>query len=733
MHRLLRRQLRKHLGVENEIPEPLKAFIAAVGDAYEDFDSERALLERSTELSSKELSEATDKARRAAEELRESQALFKTVLDNMPAVMFLRDLDGRYQLINRIYEDVYGVSRDTVQGQTLKDVFPKAEADEYGAHDQEAIDKGEPIVKEIRIERDGEERIYSSIKFPIFDASGAPAAVGGIETDVTEEKRAQQELHENESRLRAIFEAAPVAVTIVRQDGTFQFANTRMAEMVGVPRDQLIGQSAREFYVDPKEREVIRKRLGEEGSLYDLEVQMKRADGSAFWGLLSLVRTEEEGEPSYYGWMYDITKRKKAEEAARKRESQLRTVLDNIPAGIYLANRELELEVFNDQFSQLYGFPEGLVQEGTALPDLIRWLAGQGNYGDVDVDALVEERSQSLKSGEVATREQCPPSGLVVQLTYGPAQGEGVCGVLTDITERKEAEEELRQAKDSAENALDDLKAAQVQLVQSEKMASLGQLTAGIAHEIKNPLNFVNNFAETSVELLEDLKDVVGPALKNLDDDDRDEAEDLLETLVKDLGTIGHHGRRADSIVKNMLLHSRGQGSERLPTDLNALVEEGMNLAYHGERARDRGFQVELEPDFDASVGKMTVVPQDIMRVLVNLVGNAFYATKKRREQSGNGYKPVVRISTQAVADGVELRVRDNGTGMPEEVRKKLFTPFFTTKPTGEGTGLGLSISYDIVVQNHGGSMDVDSREGEFTEFVIRLPREGATERGGKA
>jgi two-component system NtrC family sensor kinase len=255
-------------------------------------------------------------------------------------------------------------------------------------------------------------------------------------------------------------------------------------------------------------------------------------------------------------------------------------------------------------------------------------------------------------------------------------------------------------------------------------MASLGQLTAGIAHEIKNPLNFVNNFASLSVELLDELKDEAEPALRTLDDDTRAEIDETLVMLTGNLEKIAEHGRRADNIVKSMLEHSRGVTGERRSVDLNRLVEEALNLAFHGARAQNQGFNIILERDYAQGLKPIDLAPQEITRVFLNLFGNGFYAANQRARERGNGaFHPVLAVATREADDAVEVRVRDNGTGIPPEIKDKLFQPFFTTKPTGEGTGLGLSISYDIVTQQHGGSITVESEPGSFTEFIIRLPR----------
>ncbi|MGC1844031.1 MAG: GAF domain-containing protein, partial [Pseudolabrys sp.] len=275
--------------------------------------------------------------------------------------------------------------------------------------------------------------------------------------------------------------------------------------------------------------------------------------------------------------------------------------------------------------------------------------------------------------------------------------------------------------------SLEDLRTTQDRLVQTQKLASLGQLTAGIAHEIKNPLNFVNNFSVVSAELIDELQDI----LKRVSVDDKTGAEikELTATLQGNLDKVVQHGKRADAIVKNMLLHSReGSGEHRL-VDINALVEEGLNLAHHGARAEKQGFNITLQRSLDPAAGEVDVFPQDITRVLLNLISNGFYAaTKRRAETNGGDYEPTLVAETRNLGDRVEITIRDNGTGIPPDVKEKMFNPFFTTKPAGEGTGLGLSISHDIIVKQHGGSIEVETQTGEFTEIRIILPRAGVSQ-----
>jgi signal transduction histidine kinase len=281
---------------------------------------------------------------------------------------------------------------------------------------------------------------------------------------------------------------------------------------------------------------------------------------------------------------------------------------------------------------------------------------------------------------------------------------------------------ELRQRTTDLSQSLEDLRTTQDRLVQTQKLASLGQLTAGIAHEIKNPLNFVNNFSVLSSELIDELQDT----LKGIpfDDKARSEISELTDTLRGNLDKVVQHGKRADAIVKNMLLHSREGSGEHRVVNINAIVEESLNLAYHGARAEKQGFNITLQHSFDPTAGEADLFPQEITRALLNFISNGFYAaTKRRLETNGGNYEPILAAATKNLGDHVEITIRDNGIGIPPDVKAKMFNPFFTTKPAGEGAGLGLSISHDIIVKQHGGSIEVDTQPGEFTEIRVILPR----------
>lgn len=278
-----------------------------------------------------------------------------------------------------------------------------------------------------------------------------------------------------------------------------------------------------------------------------------------------------------------------------------------------------------------------------------------------------------------------------------------------------EQREEITSQRDQLADTVSNLKAAQQQLIQAEKMASLGELTAGIAHEIQNPLNFVNNFSEVSTELIGELNE-------ELDKGDIEEAKAIAADVKQNLEKINHHGKRADGIVKGMLEHSRASTGQKEPTDLNKLADEYLRLAYHGLRAKEKSFNAELITHFDENLPLVNVIAQDIGRVLLNLFNNAFYATQQKKKTAGEGYKPEVFVTTSVKNNAVQIDVKDNGNGIPDSIKDKIMQPFFTTKPTGEGTGLGLSLSYDIIVKGHGGTINVDSRDGEGSAFTILLP-----------
>lgn len=453
-------------------------------------------------------------------------------------------------------------------------------------------------------------------------------------------------------------------------------------------------------------------------------IKRHRADTSIQWFDQLLEQVDWGGTPAVMEMLTQM--RPEAANAEVPHQGQLlQAAIDAMPNGVLMLDRDLRLEGANSEYFRLWDYPPGMFPPGTPVAETLYYNHRRGDYGDVPCEETVAELcTRFLVKGVINSERQVPTNGRILDIRTAPRADGGYVITQHDITDRKRIEDELREAKERAEAILKELRETQQQLIVQEKMASLGQLTAGIAHELKNPLNFVNNFAELSEELLDETLALLEPLNDHLDDATRADVDELVGNLQSNLRKIADHGRRADNIVKSMLAHSRGGGGEWQTTDLNALVEEALSLSYHAVRAQDRNFNATLERRFAGDVGEVKLVPQDMSRVLVNLFTNSFYAIRKRQLTSGDPvYEPTLTVSTEARGTEVSIRIHDNGVGMSPAVIDKLFTPFFTTKPTGEGTGLGLSLSYDIVVHQHRGRFDVFSIENEHSEFTITLPR----------
>jgi PAS domain S-box-containing protein len=465
-------------------------------------------------------------------------------------------------------------------------------------------------------------------------------------------------------------------------------------------------------------------------SKFECEYRIKAADGNYLWvqdrGLP--VRDAAGRTIRLVGGISDISHRRQVEQALRDREQQLSAVLDAIDYGILFMGPDLRAKLINRAFRTMWDISDEFIRDTRpTMRDLVTHVWGKGLY-EVSADELeeyVEQRIEPVRKGVPFISELRLRDGRVIQFQMRTLPDGGRMLTYFDITALKRSEENATRARDRAEVALADLKIAQDRLVQTEKLASLGQLTAGIAHEIKNPLNFINNFSDLSAELIDELQAALrGKSNENVST----EAADLMTTLRSNVGRIVEHGRRADSIVKNMLLHSRPGSGERRNVSANAILDENLSLACANATQGTQAIEINVEKSIDPSAGEFEVFPQEISRVLLNLISNSFYAVTQRQHEGGSeNYKPVVKVWTKGREGSVEIAVRDNGVGITPEVRGKMFNPFFTTKPAGEGTGLGLSISHDIVVKQHAGLLEVDTHPGKFTEIRIVLPRKAIT------
>ncbi|ANC92059.1 PAS domain-containing sensor histidine kinase [Azospirillum humicireducens] len=524
---------------------------------------------------------------------------------------------------------------------------------------------------------------------------------------------------------------------IVHRNGRVLYCNTALANLLGYPTTREILALSNVLSIVPEdalhaEEKAYARCLGGQLRLEARRVKRYRADSSLQWFDQLLETVEWADGPAIMEMLTQM--RPHPANADLPRQGQLlQAAIDAMPNGVLMLDKDLRLEGANSEYFRLWDYPPGMFPPGTPVSATLDYNHSRGDYGDVPRHETIQALCAKLRVKGVANAEREVPNGRTLDIRTAPRADGGYVITQYDITDRKRIETELREAKERAESILRELRETQQQLIVQEKMASLGQLTAGIAHELKNPLNFVNNFADLSGELLDELLAFLNPLKSGLPSEAGIEVDALIKDLQSNLRKIGEHGKRADRIVKSMLDHSRGGGGEWQSVDLNALVDEALMLSYQASRTQDSSFNATLERDFDPTLGELDLVPQDISRVLVNLYTNSFYALRRRQLICGDPqYSPTLKVATQGRSDDAEIRIRDNGIGIPPSLIEKIFTPFFTTKPAGEGTGLGLSLSYDIVVHQHRGHFDVSSIENQYSEFVISLPRKSVAANPGE-
>jgi PAS domain S-box-containing protein len=564
------------------------------------------------------------------------------------------------------------------------------------------------------------------------DIGRAVRLVGAV-SDITSRKNAERALRESEQRYAVAMSAVNEGVYDwdVTRDEIFYSPNVMevlgfTGEEMSTPKDWVQHIHPDDF---PAYRDALVSHFRGETPRFFCEIRYHHSDGSVHWARQrgTGIRDESGRVVRVVGSTGDITAEKTLERERDEARNRLSVALESISQGFALFDAADRLVMGNSPYRRFFtqGDPDisAMIAPGVGFEDYVRKAYEKGMYPDAgpDIEAYLRNRIERRRAAgpgfELKLRD-----GTWLYVSEQRTNDNGLVAVYTDITGVKNREQDLRAARLAAEAALADLRTAQDRLVQTEKLASLGQLTAGIAHEIKNPLNFVNNFSALSAELTDELHDVLRSA--TLDDRIRTEVDELTGMLKDNLERVVQHGKRADSIVKNMLLHSREGSVDHRVADINALVEESLNLAYHGARAEKSAFNITLERDLDPDAGAVELYPQEITRALLNLIANGFYAATKRKAETGDeSFEPSLSATTKNLGHSVEIRIRDNGTGIPPEVREKMFNPFFTTRPPGEGTGLGLSMTHDIVVKQHRGRIDVETEPGVFTEFTMTLPR----------
>lgn len=534
-----------------------------------------------------------------------------------------------------------------------------------------------------------------------------------------------------EQRFKALFEGSPDAISIIQRDGKFREVNPSFCELTGYRREEVLGRTSLELqlWCNPLDREEFKRLVEKHGHFSNFEAPFRTKSGQRIFGLASGSFVEFEGKPHFFTLTREITALKQAENKIRSSEKRLRAIFANAAYGMVLLDPEARVTEANAAMSRLlksdihsliYMKFEHLMPTSEQAKFIDKWPSLQ----------LQEESEFRLETVLLAGDGSSIAVDLALSAVYEEDEElESVVGIIVDIRSRKQVESKILKLNEELEarvevrteelkDSVERLKKTQTQLMVQENLATLGALTAGIAHEIKNPLNFVNNFADVAMELVVDLEE----ASKTFVPAQHEEVHAILQDLKHACKAIYVHGNRADSIIRGMLLHSNSSQAQYQLVDINNLLDEFIKLSYYGMRAQNSSFNVAMETELAENLPQISGIPQELGRVFTNLLNNAFYAIQIKAQQAPENYLGRIRTTSQRKQDGVLIRIHDNGCGIPEKIIDKIFNPFFTTKPSGQGTGLGLSICFEIIVKNHGGQIDVNTSQGQFTEFEIFLP-----------
>jgi len=713
------------------------------------------------------------------------QPSLQLIYDTAPIGLAVLSLDCRYLQLNQRLTEICGISVEDHLGRSVRDCVP-ALADAVEGIVRSIMSTGEPVAGiEVTSQRADktEERWWVTYWHPLRDRKGEIVGVNVAAEEVTERKRAEavlaandKALRESELRFRELADNISQFAWTADASGWIYWYNKRWHDYTGTTLEDMQGWDWQKVHHPEHVDRVVERirRCFETGTPWEDTFPLRGKDGNYRWFLSRAlpIRNEAGDVVRWFGTNTDVSEQIEAENALRvsvERQTATADILKVIasspsdvrPVFEAIAERSNRLTGGHstavvriiDDLVELVAFTSVSPEADAALQaSFPRPVTAYPLFELVRGGQVVEiPDSESELGARTGARDIGRARGFRSLLLTPLRNEQGLIGLIS-VTRKEPGTfadhhvqllrtfadqaviaienvrlfDQVKLRTDELSRSLNDLQTAQNRLIQTEKLASLGQLTAGIAHEIKNPLNFVNNFASVSAELVGELRELLDGA--GIDDGMQASVDELSELLQSNLEKVVQHGKRADSIVKNMLLHSRDRSGDHMRVNINTMVSESLQLAYHGARAEKAGFNITLEQNLDPSAGELEVYPQEISRVLLNLISNGFHAAMARKaELNGAAFEPTISASTQNLGDWVEVRIRDNGTGIPPGVKERMFDPFFTTKPAGEGTGLGLSLSHDVVVKQHAGAIEVETQPGAFTEFRIVLPRTAAS------
>ena len=713
------------------------------------------------------------------------QPSLQLIYDTAPIGLAVLSLDCRYLQLNQRLTEICGISVEDHLGRSVRDCVP-ALADAVEGIVRSIMSTGEPVAGiEVTSQRADktEERWWVTYWHPLRDRKGEIVGVNVAAEEVTERKRAEavlaandKALRESELRFRELADNISQFAWTADASGWIYWYNKRWHDYTGTTLEDMQGWDWQKVHHPEHVDRVVERirRCFETGTPWEDTFPLRGKDGNYRWFLSRAlpIRNEAGDVVRWFGTNTDVSEQIEAENALRvsvERQTATADILKVIasspsdvrPVFEAIAERSNRLTGGHstavvriiDDLVELVAFTSVSPEADAALQaSFPRPVTAYPLFELVRGGQVVEiPDSESELGARTGARDIGRARGFRSLLLTPLRNEQGLIGLIS-VTRKEPGTfadhhvqllrtfadqaviaienvrlfDQVKLRTDELSRSLNDLQTAQNRLIQTEKLASLGQLTAGIAHEIKNPLNFVNNFASVSAELVGELRELLDGA--GIDDGMQTSVDELSELLQSNLEKVVQHGKRADSIVKNMLLHSRDRSGDHMRVNINTMVSESLQLAYHGARAEKAGFNITLEQNLDPSAGELEVYPQEISRVLLNLISNGFHAAMARKaELNGAAFEPTISASTQNLGDWVEIRIRDNGTGIPPGVKERMFDPFFTTKPAGEGTGLGLSLSHDVVVKQHAGAIEVETQPGAFTEFRIVLPRTAAS------